>query len=345
VVAGLGSIVVGEDKLPKIWDFRAAINNFTIEQVSILANVVCSLTELNTIDLACFTSIIDHSSSVEIDRVLCILSCLSQSYLLRLLAIFRSTPNAHGLTTILSEARDANQLRALIDFTARQGVLGLARWLTSNPSRAELDEVARSAVRTNPTPETSTAYSRHCKYTYYELPESAGSSPRCSEIAVRQGYCEEHWNEVFSDRNDTPAASAGGPASAATTTVPLCSRTYNTLRDGMITNVNCLNPVHSANSSGYCQYHFNQIMSPMPLMTGSGTSPASTQSVSHTEAEDDGQETAAVAQDCTICMDKKRNAVFIPCGHMAACYKCAIKVKNICPICRVSIKSVTKVYL
>lgn len=36
---------------------------------------------------------------------------------------------------------------------------------------------------------------------------------------------------------------------------------------------------------------------------------------------------------CKICFDNKINCVYIPCGHLATCDKCAVKTEN-CPICR-----------
>lgn len=46
---------------------------------------------------------------------------------------------------------------------------------------------------------------------------------------------------------------------------------------------------------------------------------------------------------CVICMDAKRNATFVPCGHLATCYNCGQNV-NMCPICRGPFRQVLKVY-
>ena len=45
---------------------------------------------------------------------------------------------------------------------------------------------------------------------------------------------------------------------------------------------------------------------------------------------------------CVICMEEKKNHVFIPCGHVVCCGKCT-KVSN-CPICREPITHVQKIY-
>jgi len=52
--------------------------------------------------------------------------------------------------------------------------------------------------------------------------------------------------------------------------------------------------------------------------------------------------------NCTICVDGKINAVFLPCGHQVACFECYEKRKNEfrkCPICRVEITSVVKTFM
>ena len=49
---------------------------------------------------------------------------------------------------------------------------------------------------------------------------------------------------------------------------------------------------------------------------------------------------------CIICLDKKRNAITIPCNHLITCMDCFDNLssdffhKKICPICRVQIQSV-----
>lgn len=50
---------------------------------------------------------------------------------------------------------------------------------------------------------------------------------------------------------------------------------------------------------------------------------------------------------CVVCMDEKRNAVCIPCGHVAACFECLTDVKNLtglCPVCRGPIREVIRLY-
>lgn len=47
---------------------------------------------------------------------------------------------------------------------------------------------------------------------------------------------------------------------------------------------------------------------------------------------------------CTICLIEKRNAVYIPCGHVVTCVKCALNVCH-CPVCREDIERAIRVYL
>lgn len=36
---------------------------------------------------------------------------------------------------------------------------------------------------------------------------------------------------------------------------------------------------------------------------------------------------------CCICLETKKNRVFLPCGHVSCCFGCGYKVLK-CPICR-----------
>ena len=47
---------------------------------------------------------------------------------------------------------------------------------------------------------------------------------------------------------------------------------------------------------------------------------------------------------CKICQDLERKATFNPCGHFVCCLKCAMTLKQ-CPICRMSIQSVSKTHM
>ncbi|CAF0897108.1 unnamed protein product [Adineta steineri] len=53
--------------------------------------------------------------------------------------------------------------------------------------------------------------------------------------------------------------------------------------------------------------------------------------------------------ECTVCFDRKRDTVLIPCGHICLCYSCADELyqrgTRQCPICRATITSINKVYL
>lgn len=50
---------------------------------------------------------------------------------------------------------------------------------------------------------------------------------------------------------------------------------------------------------------------------------------------------------CCVCMDKRKDAVFTPCGHRAVCHQCGELLRSKsrhCPICRYSIDSVVRVW-
>jgi len=55
---------------------------------------------------------------------------------------------------------------------------------------------------------------------------------------------------------------------------------------------------------------------------------------------------------CIMCASTAANIAFIDCGHVVACYECAIKIKNAankqerrCPNCRKFIKNIIKIYI
>ena len=48
---------------------------------------------------------------------------------------------------------------------------------------------------------------------------------------------------------------------------------------------------------------------------------------------------------CIVCMEEEREALFLPCGHLVCCRKCAGKTKRKCPICRKSVHAQQRVYL
>lgn len=48
---------------------------------------------------------------------------------------------------------------------------------------------------------------------------------------------------------------------------------------------------------------------------------------------------------CCVCLDKKRNVVFLDCSHLVCCEKCAASLEgNKCPTCRAPIKKIMKVF-
>ncbi|MBA0551732.1 hypothetical protein Golob_022602 [Gossypium lobatum] len=54
------------------------------------------------------------------------------------------------------------------------------------------------------------------------------------------------------------------------------------------------------------------------------------------------------ARICVICYDEQRNCFFVPCGHCATCYECALRIydeeNKVCPVCRRIIGKVRKLF-
>lgn len=53
-------------------------------------------------------------------------------------------------------------------------------------------------------------------------------------------------------------------------------------------------------------------------------------------------------ESCSICLDAKKNALFVPCGHLSACFPCAqliLSSAQRCPVCRARIEKVVKVFI
>ncbi|DAZ94626.1 TPA: hypothetical protein N0F65_010565 [Lagenidium giganteum] len=58
-------------------------------------------------------------------------------------------------------------------------------------------------------------------------------------------------------------------------------------------------------------------------------------------------DSASARGECSICMDAVKNAICIPCGHIAGCVECLqqhAEREQCCPICRAHVTSVIKVY-
>ncbi len=46
---------------------------------------------------------------------------------------------------------------------------------------------------------------------------------------------------------------------------------------------------------------------------------------------------------CVICLSKDKNALFLPCAHLAACLDCSLSLVN-CPICRAKIQATVRAF-
>jgi len=50
-------------------------------------------------------------------------------------------------------------------------------------------------------------------------------------------------------------------------------------------------------------------------------------------------------QNCIVCRDNKKDALFLPCGHVCCCCECGEKLDSKCPLCRSSILKTMKIFL
>ena len=46
---------------------------------------------------------------------------------------------------------------------------------------------------------------------------------------------------------------------------------------------------------------------------------------------------------CIICLDNKKNIVFLPCAHFVSCMECGLSMKN-CPVCRTKIQATVRTF-
>ena len=61
--------------------------------------------------------------------------------------------------------------------------------------------------------------------------------------------------------------------------------------------------------------------------------------------EDDADDDKDDGDECVICMDRPKQAVFVPCGHQATCDPCGKKMTGKpCPMCRATINMCVKVF-
>ncbi|KAL6044701.1 Mitochondrial ubiquitin ligase activator of NFKB 1 [Balamuthia mandrillaris] len=46
---------------------------------------------------------------------------------------------------------------------------------------------------------------------------------------------------------------------------------------------------------------------------------------------------------CVVCMDQSRSHLFLPCGHLATCHQCSLRL-SLCPVCRTAIREMIQVF-
>jgi E3 ubiquitin-protein ligase XIAP len=68
-----------------------------------------------------------------------------------------------------------------------------------------------------------------------------------------------------------------------------------------------------------------------------------TMSTTASEKSDEEEEEKKDSKLCKICYVNEYNTIFLPCGHVIACAKCASSVTK-CPACRQPFENVMRVY-
>jgi hypothetical protein len=62
------------------------------------------------------------------------------------------------------------------------------------------------------------------------------------------------------------------------------------------------------------------------------------------ESEEDIDSDEDDKTQCVICMYESREVLFVPCGHVCSCTKCAEDIET-CPMCRATIKQSHRAYI
>ena len=62
------------------------------------------------------------------------------------------------------------------------------------------------------------------------------------------------------------------------------------------------------------------------------------------EEEEVQQNNKETESDCVICLTSNSTHAIVPCGHQCVCETCAKQLPNFCPICRVNIDNVIKIF-
>ena len=119
------------------------------------------------------------------------------------------------------------------------------------------------------------------------------------------------------------------PALPAQTTVTSIQGTSSSILDPPISYTSCASTKNNLLSTPHTCSSINN-----------SVSPAAEQSLTSKANQN--------ANECSICLDNVCDCAFCTCGHMCACYDCAVDIlmkgDRLCPICRQEVKDVMKIY-
>lgn len=90
---------------------------------------------------------------------------------------------------------------------------------------------------------------------------------------------------------------------------------------------------------------FNKTENKINIQSSSSTLPTvATATLSTHNNSSDEDKKHPDSRLCRICYSNEFNSVFLPCGHVTACIKCALSVIK-CPLCQKPYESIKKVYI
>ncbi|GMR56956.1 hypothetical protein PMAYCL1PPCAC_27151, partial [Pristionchus mayeri] len=153
-----------------------------------------------------------------------------------------------------------------------------------------------------------------------------------------------------------PAAvmSSAAPAAAASMReelARLCYRSLSNFGDVVATNEEYMRLDRDLQAAATAQPQTTSSASSLASLAATAlvrsSPPSSSQMTSATRANQPSPSSSRRCDDCAICMEAEVNAVIYRCGHMCACYDCAMKIKREgqgCPICRKPMIDVIKTY-
>lgn len=87
---------------------------------------------------------------------------------------------------------------------------------------------------------------------------------------------------------------------------------------------------------------------PLPVAESQSASPPpvlSSKSDDMVTVEDSPLDMTLRRSSCVVCLTSKRSYACTPCGHLALCDRCQLRVRDVCPICRAPDVTMVRIFL